>query len=111
MDCPSSYSNKIFMRDIVNPSVEALKPYFKGLSVEVEKDARKRGKPITGYRFTFQKEYIPENDQIDGQMSITDFPEYLPSEPVKPSKKSGFSNFESRSYDMDELEKQLTRRT
>lgn len=104
MDCPSSYSNKIFMHDIVNPSVEALKPYFKGLSVEVEKDTRKRGRPIIGYYFTFQKEHIPENDQIDGQMSITDFPETLPD---KPKKKSGSSGFQSRKYDYDELEKQL----
>lgn len=101
MDCPSTYSNKYFMDEIIKPSVKTLQFCFKGLSVEVER-ARKRGSPVIGYKFTF----VPEkaSDQIDEQMSITDFPETLPD---KPKKKSGSSAFQSRKYDYDELEKQL----
>lgn len=55
MGCPPSYSNGVFLRDIVQPSVEKVQQFFPLLKCTVL-HAKKRGAPVTGYLFTFTKE-------------------------------------------------------
>lgn len=56
MCCPVSYSNKYLMDLVIKPSLLELGSYFHNLRCET-KYAKKRGKPVTGYVFTF----VPEN--------------------------------------------------
>ena len=106
MDCPESYSNKIFMRDCVNPAVKELSQgYFDNLKVEpIRGDGR--GRPIVAYRFTFKK-----SDQIPGQMTIEDIatdqePKKKPRTKKKPTGNK-FNNFEQRQYDYADLESKI----
>ena len=55
MCCPVSYSNKYLMDLIIRPSLQELGNYFQDLQCET-KYARKRGRPVTGYVFTFTPE-------------------------------------------------------
>lgn len=55
MGCPPSYNNGVFLRDIVQPSVVKLQQFFPLLQCTVI-HAKKRGAPVTGYLFTFNKE-------------------------------------------------------
>ncbi len=57
MDCPKAYNNKQFMQNIINPSLKELKNYFKDLQCTVQHE-HKRGKPVSGYTFTFTPEKI-----------------------------------------------------
>ena len=100
MDCPKSYSNKYVMDLVIKPSLKELKEkeYFQNLKCE-PKYARKRGKPVIGYIFTF----TPENTKIHPDQSQ-----------VNREKKSrnknyanGFANFTQRTYDYEELERDL----
>lgn len=61
MDCPNSYTNKHVMDKLIKPSLKELKEkqYFQDLQCTV-KYAHKRGKPVTGYIFTFTPEEIPK---------------------------------------------------
>lgn len=97
MDCPESYNNKQFMQNIINPSVKSLQNYFQDLQCET-KYARKRGKPVTGYIFTF----TPESRVIDADKSKNN-----KSGQARQSKQSSFSDFHQRTYDYDSLEKEL----
>lgn len=55
LDCPKSYSNGIFVRDIINPSVNELQKIFTNLKCEPTY-AKQRGKPLIGFVFTFALE-------------------------------------------------------
>ena len=55
--CKNASTNKEFMRTVLKPSIEELKPYFKDLKVEPKK-AKKRGSPVIGYTFTFEPEQV-----------------------------------------------------
>lgn len=59
MDCPKSYNNKQFMQNIISPAVNSLQTHFQNLKCEPQY-ARKRGRPVIGYIFTF----MPENRNI-----------------------------------------------
>lgn len=95
MDCPETYKGKYVMDKIVKPSVNELnvKSCFDSLQC-IPQYARKRGKPVTGYIFTF----IPENN--------------MKNQPVH-KKAAGskseniFTDFPQRVYDYDELERQI----
>lgn len=101
MDCPKSYSNKYVMDLIIKPSLQELKKYFQDLKCEPQY-ARKRGKPIIGYIFTFK----PENRSIKENQSRK---EKKFHDKEKKSQNS-FSNFHQREYDYEELEKNLLNR-
>lgn len=82
IDCPESYSNKYVMDLIIKPSLEELRHYFTDLQCTVQY-ARKRGKPVEGYVFTFVPEKTPKSE--------------LPAAADKPSKpraKKGISQEE-----------------
>lgn len=59
IDCPESYSTKYVMDKVIKPSVQELQNYFIDLQCTV-KYAHKRGRPVTGYIFTFKPEEIPK---------------------------------------------------
>lgn len=97
MDCPESYNNKQFMQNIINPAVISLQNYFVNLKCEPQY-AHKRGRPITGYIFTFEPEH---------RTSQTDFEQKHKNK----TNKNGFANFDQRTYDFVELEKDLLNRS
>lgn len=57
MDCPKAYNNKQFMQNIINPSLRELQNYFQNLKCTVKYE-HKRGKPVSGYIFTFTPEKL-----------------------------------------------------
>ncbi len=99
MDCPERYNNKQFMQNIINPAVKSLQDYFKELNCE-PKYARKRGKPVIRYIFTF----IPENRAIEADQSQNKMKK---SDQNQQPKQNSFANFHQREYDYDSLEKEL----
>lgn len=100
MDYPETYTSKYIMDKIIKPSVDELdnKSYFQKLQCE-SKYAHKRGKPVIGYIFTF----TPENTG-----SREDYSQKERTVPEKNKKcKNGYINFSQRTYDYEELEKDL----
>ena len=89
------YSNRLILDKIINPSVKALAKHFGSLECKVLYE-KKPGRPVKGYEFTFTPETVPR---------ITSEPDQPGKKPGK--KKNAFHNFEQRSYDYDELERQL----
>lgn len=59
MGCPVAYNNKQFMQNVINPTLAELQNYFKDLQCTVKYE-NKRGKPVSGYIFTFTPEQIPK---------------------------------------------------
>lgn len=55
LDCPASYSNKYVMDLIIKPVLKELQNYFINLQCTVQYE-HKRGKPVSGYIFTFEPE-------------------------------------------------------
>lgn len=99
MDIPMSYRVKDILEKVIKPTLKELSPYFKGLNVNVE-HAKRRGSPVTGYSFTFQKETISKKSEQKKTKS---------NKSIKP-KKNSFNNFEQRTYsdeEMKEIEKAL----
>lgn len=76
-DCPSSYTNKHVMDKIIKPSLKELreKQYFQNLQCTVKYE-HKRGKPVSGYIFTFTPEQIPKPKELPEAAA-------RPSEPQK----------------------------
>ena len=109
LGCPESYGNKYVMRDVIMPAVKELQKDFPTLTVETIR-ARTKGRPVTGYHFTFMAD-----GQIPGQMTIDQGAEevrkYKASKAKEGSKarKNSFNDFEQRDYDYDDLEAQLLR--
>ena len=92
MSVPESYTNMKIGQKILNPSVNALKPYFKDLDCKVLYEA-KRGRPVKGYEFRFTPEQIPRQLQE--------------KEEKKEKSQNRFHNFRQRDYNFDEIEKKL----
>ena len=71
MDIPKSYSNKIMMRDCVNPAIKeisALDKSFKDFKCEPKYATSKRGKPLEKLIFTWEPdERVKKADQVEGQ--------------------------------------------
>ena len=67
-DCPKSYSTKYIMDKIIKPSLKELQNYFQDLQCTVKYE-QKRGKPVSGYIFTFKPEQItkPEPKEIPAE--------------------------------------------
>lgn len=101
MDCPKSYSNKYVLDLIIKPSLKELQNYFKNLQCET-KYARKRGKPVIGYIFTFEPENrVLEADQSQEKIKMKSLDQN------QQSKQNSFANFHQREYDYTELEREL----
>lgn len=89
LGCPTSYSNKRVMGDIIKPAVEELKKIWPTLSAETLYE-KKRGRPVKGYTFTFKREVSQKK----------------PAGTKKP-KENPFNQFEQNQYDFEKLEKEL----
>lgn len=59
MNIPSTYTNRDVMSKVVNPTLAELQNYFNDLQCTVKYE-NKRGKPVSGYIFTFTPEQIPK---------------------------------------------------
>lgn len=98
LSVPKSYTNMRIYDKILKPSVAALRKCFDELSCKVLYEA-KRGRPVRGYEFTFTPEKVPEK--------IPDRSQEPKEEPKKPQ--NSFHNFEQRTYNFDELEREWLR--
>lgn len=112
IDCPESYGNKYVMDLIIKPALKELQNYFTNLQCTVQY-ARKRGRPVTGYLFTFQPE---ERVQPASQPIVQKQKKSVAKKTFKPQEKkkstNKFCNFEQHSYskeDMDLIERALLR--
>ena len=91
LGCPTSYSNKRVMGDVLKPAIDELKKIWPTLSVETLYE-KKRGRPVKGYTFTFRREV----------------PGKTPAGTKKPREKvNPFNQFEQNQYDFDQLEKEI----
>ena len=59
MNIPTSYNTKYVMDKIIKPSLKELQNYFQNLQCTVKYE-KKRGKPVSGYVFTFKPEQSPK---------------------------------------------------
>ena len=92
------------MQNIINPALKNLQKYFQELNCET-KYARKRGKPVTGYIFTF----APENRSLDADPRQDKIKKKSSDQDQQP-KQNSFANFHQREYDYESLEKELLNR-
>ena len=100
LGCPESYPNKYVMRDVIAPSVKELQKDFPTLACEPIR-ARTKGRPVTGYHFTFEA----DNGQIPGQMTIDEAAEevirYKAKKIREQTKNNKFTDFQQRQEDED----------
>ncbi len=104
MDIPESYTNRDVMSKVITISLKELDYHFKDLKCE-PKYARKRGKPVLGYVFTF----TPENRSLDADPREDKIKMKSLDQDQQP-KQNSFANFHQREYDYDSLEKELLNR-
>ena len=101
---PKAYTSKIITRDIIKPTVDALQDFFPHLTYEVVRSSR-QGRPIKGYKFIFDAD-----NEIDGQMSVNDYPGVVP-ESMQPHKRQRRKNANAgmltHDYDIAALEQTL----
>jgi plasmid replication initiation protein len=72
LDIPDSIPNFKISEKVIDIAIKELNHYFKNLKYEPMK-AHKRGAPLVGYRFKFEKEDLYVTSTYDGQMTIDDF--------------------------------------
>lgn len=105
LDIPDNYTNKKITEKIIKPAVNALKSYFPNLEFETI-HALKRGRPVVGYLFRFDKE-----NPIEHQVTIQEELQRQGYEKVphgdSKKKKPGFNDFEQNDYDFDNIYKAL----
>lgn len=99
MDCPESYDNKYVMDLIIKPSLQELKKYFQNLTCE-PKYAAKRGRPVTGYIFTFTSEQAKSKESHSSNYKKVD---------VEQKPAGYYTSFKQREYDYEALEKEIFR--
>lgn len=104
MGCPPSYTNYVFLRDVVQPSVKKLQVFFPLLKCTVL-HAHKKGAPVSGYMFTFQSE---DKNQLTIDQGVEEIRKQIVEKESRPKpKKTRFSNFQERNNDYDAIELQL----
>lgn len=101
MGCPPSYTNYVFLRDIVQPAVTRLQQFFPLLKCTVLY-AKQKGSPVKGYLFTFTK----EKGQYTIDQGVDEIRKQIDKK-EKQKRKNRFNNFHQREYDFDDIEKQL----
>ena len=107
-DTPSTYKGREIIRRVVTPAVEEIKKYFGSLTYEPQY-AKKRGKPLSGFRFEFTKAADKPKVEENAPAAL---PEQSKQE-KKPRKKQAynkFNDFSQREYtqeQMAELERKL----
>lgn len=90
---PSSYKSSEIDRAVIKPIKEQLSPYFVDLKVKKIK-SNKRGNPVLGYEFTWQKEVTEAYDPHK-----YDKPKNTPKKPSKKvAKKSNVPKWSNPDY-------------
>lgn len=97
MDISKSYTNRDVMSKVISMALKELDGHFSNLHCK-PKYAHKRGKPITGYIFTFTPEIRVKEEPRQGNKKQAN---------GNPSSYSKFSNMNQREYDYEELERKL----
>jgi len=103
MDIPISYTSRDIHFKIIDPSIQELQNCFKDLKCTIQY-ANKRGRPVTGYIFTFKPEAIPKvmNKTADGVPQKRKTYQHKPSQKIT----NKFLNFEQHEYSEEELDEQ-----
>ena len=100
LGCPEKHTNKQLMQAIIAPAVKELQKDFPTLACEPIR-ARTKGRPVTGYHFTFEA----DNGQIPGQTTIDEAAEevrrYKAKKTREQTKKNAFNDFQQRQEDED----------
>lgn len=100
MDIPESYANRRLMEKIIKPAVteiQELDRSFKNFKCE-PLYLHKRGKPLAGYKFTWEPEGGGNQKNIEQKDNKSN---------TDKKSQNGFANFKQRTYDYDQLEKEL----
>lgn len=97
MDIPKSYTNRDVMSKVISMSVKELKEYFQNLECKPQY-ARRRGKPVTGYIFTFTPESVPNEPNYSQTRNNYNSNQYSIN---------NFINPPQRTYDYEKLEQEL----
>lgn len=117
MCIPEKVNTRDVTKDIINPSVTALKDFFPGLKCEQVRGPG-RGRPTIAYKFKFKKDKTAQIGDMtvvspngeEYQIEQTFVPEHK-SRSNKPAVKRNvvpaFNDFKQNVYDFDELEKKL----
>ena len=103
MGVPESYNTRDVTRKVISLALKELQNYFKNLEC-ITKYARKKGRPVTGYIFTFVPEEKIHNGEIEQKGQESNSKTEKSRNKIKNSR---FNNIESRNYDYEDLEKQL----
>lgn len=93
LDMPAGYKSSEIDRAVVKPILKQLSPYFENLKVKKIK-SNKRGNPVLGYEFTWQKEVTEAYDPHK-----YDKPKNTPKKPSKKAaKKSNVPKWSNPDY-------------
>lgn len=104
MDMPASYKACHIDRLVINPIKKQLSPYFVGLKVKKIK-SNKRGNPVLGYEFTWQKEVTEAYDPHK-----YDKPKNTPKKANKKSNVPKWSNPDYVNETSEETKQELERK-
>lgn len=115
MDVPKAYSNMRIWEKIITPAVKEISKLDKSfINFQCEPlYAKKRGKPLAGYKFTWQPEQPPKPIHTDVESTAAGTSSRPPSQPQKTyynKPKNQFFEFHQREVtdeELDELEKKL----
>ena len=94
MGCPEKYTNYVFYRDILGPSITKVQEFYPTLNCEVQ-HARTKGNPVSGYVFKFSEN--PAQLTIDQGINEIRNRSLRKNKPI----------FNERTYNYAALEKQL----
>lgn len=106
LDVPDSYANRRLMEKVIRPAVKEIQELDKSFAnFKCEPlYLHKRGKPLGGYKFTWQ----PESRRLETKQTQREKKQNYND---KRSVSNGFANFQQRTYDYDELEKKLLKQS
>lgn len=101
LDMPAGYKSSEIDRAVVKPILKQLSPYFENLKVKKVK-SNKRGNPVLGYEFTWQKEVTGSYDpnKYDKPKAVAK------KSSKKATKKSNIPNWSNPDYKNETTEEQ-----
>ena len=101
LDMPAGYKSSEIDRAVVKPILKQLSPYFENLKVKKVK-SNKRGNPVLGYEFTWQKEVTGSYDpnKYDKPKAVAK------KSSKKATKKSNVPNWSNPDYKNETTEEQ-----
>lgn len=101
-DVPNTYKGREIIRRIVTPAVEEIKKYFGSLTYEPQY-AKKRGKPLSGFRFEFTKSSDKPSVEKNVPTALPDQAIQEKKEKPKTATKNKFNNYSQRNYTKEQF--------